>query len=904
MIKNRLVIIDAHALIHRAYHAIPPLSTKSGEVVNAVYGFTMFLLNTLKELDPEYIAVAFDLPGKTKRHEEFSEYKAHRKEKPDDFAPQIKRVEQVVDAFNIPAFSQVGYEADDIIGTISKNAPTDIEVYIVTGDMDELQLVDEKIKVFTMRRGFTDTVVYDEDGVLNKYGFSPDKLVDYKALRGDPSDNIPGVAGVGDKTATDLIKEYGTLEEIYKNLNKIKPTIAKKLDSDKRMAKLSKSLATIKTDLKVNFNLEKCRVTDFNRDNIFNLLKDLGFKSLISRIPNGDKSSKSIKKETIKNANYKLVTTKNELEKIVKRLKKAKRIAIDTETTSKDQIDAELVGVSFSDKEGSGFYIPIKHDERTELNRTETIAKLKEVIEDSAIKKVGHNIKYDYVVLKKEGIIIKNIAFDTMVAAYLENPNLRAQKLSDLAFSELGIQMTQIEDYIGKGKNQKTFNEVKLKEAVNYAAEDADIALRLTNIFEKNLKKLDLLSLANKIEFPLIPILGDMELLGILVDFRKLNNLSKIATKKIENLKNEIYKEAKREFNIASPNQLQVILFEELKIQEKNIDVKDLKKLKNGGYSTAASELEKLRDAHPIIEKIFEFRELTKLKNTYIDVLPKLLKKDGRVHTSYNQAITQTGRLSSSDPNLQNIPTRTSEGRKIKEAFEAKSGNVLLSADYSQIELRVIAHIAKDKNMIKIFKEGRDIHTETASGLYDVSHEEVTKGMRRAAKIVNFGIIYGVSAHGLHQQVGVSREEGQRLIDKYFTLHPNIKKYSDEVIKQAKEIGYVETIFGRRRYLPEINSKNFAVRGAAERMAINMPVQGTAADLMKLAMIDISNGLNSVSKESKILLQVHDELILEIPKNDIKKVSDFVKNKMNNVASLSVPIETDIHWGKTWEKTK
>lgn len=903
MIKNRLVIIDAHALIHRAYHAIPPLTTKEGEVVNAVYGFSMFLLSTLKKLDPEYIAVAFDLPGKTKRHEKFADYKAHRKEKPDDFAPQIKRVEQIVESFSIPAFTHAGYEADDIIGTIAKNVPKEIKTYIVTGDMDELQLVDKNIRVFTMKRGFSDTVIYDIQAVKEKYGFGPENLVDYKALRGDPSDNIPGVAGVGDKTATDLVKEFKTIEKVYKNIEKIKPTVAKKLETDKKMAELSKILATIKTDLKIEFDLEKCRVSDFNKNKVYDLFQELGFKSLISRLPKSEGKEQEERKH-LEKTNYKLVRNKKELSSLISKLGKSKRIAIDTETTSKDQIDAKLVGISFSVKEGEAFYIPVAHEEKTKLEKSYVINELKQIVENENIGKIGHNIKYDYVVLKKEGLEIKNILFDTMIAAYLESPNLRAQKLSDLAFSELGIKMTDIEDYIGKGKNQLTFNNVKLTNALTYAAEDADITLRLAKLLEKSLKKLDLLDLAKKIEFPLISILGDMELIGIKVDKEKLRKLSKETKKEIILLEKQIHKTGEKKFNISSPIQLQEILFNKLKVHEKIKDPRDLRRLKNGGYSTAASELEKLKDVHPIINNVFRYRELSKLKNTYIDALPKLIKKDLRIHTSYNQAITQTGRLSSSNPNLQNIPTRTKEGRKIKSAFIAEKGNVLLSADYSQIELRVIAHIAKDKEMIDVFESGRDIHTETASGLYDVPEKKVTKEMRRAAKIVNFGIIYGVSAHGLHQQVKVTREEGQRLINKYFELHPNIKKYSEKVINQAKELGYVETIFGRRRLLPEIHSKNFAVRGAAERMAINMPVQGTAADLMKLAMIDITKGLSGISKTSKMLLQVHDELILEVPEKEIDKVSKFIKKKMNNVVSLSVPIETSVHWGKTWEKVK
>jgi DNA polymerase-1 len=507
--------------------------------------------------------------------------------------------------------------------------------------------------------------------------------------------------------------------------------------------------------------------------------------------------------------------------------------------------------------------------------------------------------------MKNAGINLGPIVFDTMVAAYLLNPNARAQRLDELAFSEFGLEMVKIEELIGKGKEQITFDCTDCKEACIYACEDADITWRLYEHFKKELAKTDQLELLEKIEVPLIPVLGQMELTGIKLDGKTLEESSKEMGKRIEELRASICKRAGEEFNIGSPAQLTKILFEKLKLAEKLEDARELKKLKSGSYSTNAQELGKLRGADPIIGQIFEYRELTKLKNTYVDVLPKLvLKKTGRIHTSYNQAITQTGRLSSSDPNLQNIPIRTEEGKKIREAFVADNGELLVSADYSQIELRVIAHIAQDEEMIKIFKEGRDIHTETAAKVYKVTQKEVTPAMRRIAKIINFGIIYGVSAHGLKQQTGMSREEGKELIDRYFELHPAVKNYMDKMVAQAHELGYVETIFGRRRYLSEIKSSNFAVRGAAERMAINMPIQGTAADLMKLAMIDVAKELSNLSPKSKMLLQVHDELVLEVPEKEVEAVASFVRDRMDKVVELSVPIETSVHWGPNWGEAK
>lgn len=905
MKKEKLVVIDGHALIHRAYHAIPPLTTNKGEPVNAVYGFAVILLNVIRDLKPKYIAVAFDLPGKTKRHEDYADYKANRATAPDDLKSQINIVRELVGAFNIPVIDMPGYEADDVIGTIVKKTPKEIENYIVTGDLDELQLVDEKTKVYTMKKGFSDVVIYDEEKVKERYQIRPDQFVDYKALRGDPSDNIPGVSGIGEKTATELLVEYGSLQNIYKNTDKIKPSIAKKLEDGESQAHLSHRLAKIETELKIDLDLKKCLFSDFDQNKLLQKFQELGFKSLLSRLPESSNDLGSEKNPGhLKEANYQTVTNISDLKKLAKSLKNEKYFAIDTETTSKDQIEARLVGISFSLKEKEGYYIPLRHSSKDQLELDVALKIIRPVLENKSILKIGHNIKYDYVVLKKEGLTLEGPYFDTMIGAFLIDPNLRAQKLSALAFTEVGIKMTEIEKYIGKGKDQITFDQVPIKESTIYAAEDADIALRLYKIISKKIAQKDLTSLAEKIEFPLIPILGEMELRGISVKKENLKKLSIETNKKVQKIKERIFELAGGEFNISSPAQLQGVLFEKLKIQQKIDDPKDLKKLKNGGFSTAASELEKLKGKHEIIDDIFSYRELTKLLNTYIEVLPKLVKKDGRIHTSYNQAITQTGRLSSSDPNLQNIPTRTEEGKKIKSAFVPNNGNLLLSADYSQIELRVIAHIAEDENMIKIFNSGRDIHTETAAGLYNVTEKKVTNEMRRAAKIVNFGIIYGVSAHGLHQQVGVTREEGQRLIDRYFSLHPQIKEYSKKMIAMAKELGYVETIFGRKRYLPEIRSSNFIIRGAAERMAINMPIQGTAADLMKLAMIDINKDLQRISPESKMLLQVHDELIFEVPKNEIEKVSFFVKERMNNVAKLSVPIETGVHWGESWGELK
>lgn len=906
MAKEKLVIIDAHALIHRAYHAIPPLTTKEGEVVNAVYGFTMILLNVFRDLKPKCVAVAFDLPGKTHRHVAYTEYKANRKVAPSDLVSQFARVREVVEAFNIPIYDKEGYEADDVIGAIAKKIPKDVETIIVTGDMDELQLVDEHTKVYTMRRGFTDTVLYDIPQVIERYdGLTPDLLIEYKALKGDPSDNIPGVAGIGEKTAIQLIKEYKSLENLYENLGSLKPAVAAKLAAQKEIAFLSRELSTIQTDLDVNFDLTKCVLAEYDRKKVFELFQYLEFKSLLAKIPEAQQVEPPLEKIHLKAADYQTVDNQEKLQTLILELRGQKLLAVDTETTSKNPMEAELVGISLSTEAGKAYYLPLGHLKGPNLTLADALERLQPILEDPTVKKIGHNLKYDYIVLKNHGVCLRGLEFDTMIAAYLLNPNARAQKLEELAFTELGIEMVPISEIIGAGKNQTTFDLGEISDCSQYACEDADVSLRLYHKLLPQIQKAELAELLHDIEIPLIPILAEMEMCGVLLDFAKLEETSERFGERLLELEASIWKEAGREFNIASPSQLQEVLFSKLKLDEQIQDKRELKKLKTGGYSTSASELEKLSQLHPIINHISQFRELSKLKNTYLDVLPKLVnKKTGRIHTSYNQAITQTGRLSSSDPNLQNIPIRTEAGRLIRSSFIPKEGFVLLSADYSQIELRVIAHIAGDEDMIKVFREGRDIHTETAAKVFKVTESAVTSDMRRIAKIINFGIIYGVSPHGLKQQAGVTREEGKDLIDRYFELHPKIKTYTQKTIEQAKNLGYVETIFGRRRFLPEILSSNFAVRGAAERMAINMPVQGSAADLMKLAMIDIAGALPQLSPQTQMLLQVHDELVFEVPESEVEKVTEFVKEKMDHVVELTVPIETSIGWGKNWEGSK
>lgn len=909
--RKKLVIFDGHALVHRGYHAIPYLSTKDGTPTNAVYGFTMMMLLALRELKPDYVAVAWDAPGKTFRHDDYKDYKATRKKADQELYDQLPITKEVISAFNIPLLEQSGFEADDIIGTLSKQYEDKVDVVIATGDMDELQLVSDKTTVFTMRKGFSDTFIYDKKAVHDKYGVTPEEFIVYKSLKGDTSDNIPGVSGVGDKTATDLVSKYQTLDNIYNHLDDLKPAVRSKMEAGKDSAYLSEKLSTIKRDMKLDFDLKDAVIHEYDRKKVYDLFHKLEFRTLLSKLPAEkitdeqtelsqdaeQKIATNYNRTHLKSVKYHLITNLAELKELAKKLKSQKLIAFDTETDSVDEVEANLVGASFSFKEGEAYYVPLAHDELTEIGYEEFIDVIGPILTDKSIGKIGHNIKYDYVVMKQFGIDVAPIAFDTMVAAFLINPIGRAQSLSQLAYEELGISMIDIEELIGKkGKSQLTFNKVAIKEAAEYAAEDADITLRLYNKLKAELDKIGTLTkLAEQMEWPLIEVLGDMEYKGVEVDVNFLNKLSEQYSDKINDLQKKIWKIAGEQFNISSPAQLQKILFEKLKI-----DSKGLKKTKTG-ISTAASELEKLRGKHEIVDMMFEYRELTKLTTTYVDALPKLVKPDGRIHTSYNQTIAQTGRLSSTNPNLQNIPTRTETGREIRKAFVAPKGRVFVSADYSQIELRLAAALAKDEPMIKAFKSGADIHTSTASEMFNVKPSEVTKDQRYGAKTINFGVLYGMNPHGLSVATGFDYDKAREFIDRYFSLRKGVADYIASIKKFAHDNNYTETIFGRRRPCPDVRSNNFIIRAAAERAAVNMPLQGTAADMMKIAMINIHKKL---PKGADLILQIHDELIVECNSEDAKKVEKIVKDEMEKVHKFDVPIEVEVHHGTSWGSLK
>jgi DNA polymerase-1 len=904
--KEKFIIVDGNALLHRAFHAIPPLTTKDGLLVNAVYGFVTILMRVLKDLKPTYAAVTFDLKAPTFRHKEYVDYKANRQKQPDELYAQIPLIREIVEAFRFPIFEKSGFEADDLIGTISaileKNHS--VETYIITGDFDTLQLVDDNTYVYTLKKSIADTIIYNTAAVIKKYdGLKPNQLIDFKALRGDPSDNIPGVKGIGEKTAIQLLQEFKTLEQLYKkytSAKNIRPRIKELLQTYQAEAMLSKKLATIVTDVPINFSLENCHLQKLDKDTLVRVFQKLEFRSLLAKLPEleqklnleNTEAEKVIiaaeKKITYKK--YKLIQTESELKKLLAKLMGVKEIAIDTETSSTEALTTKLVGISLSWKIGEAYYIDF-----TALHNTKAFSEFKEFLKGKS-KKIGHNIKFDSTALQTADCHLSNIYFDTMIGAYLLQPGERRLKLDGLAFSEFGHEMIPIESLLGKkGQQQLTMDKLPAGQVFEYACEDADYTFRLYQKLKKELAQNQLTKLFTEIEMPLVEILGYMEKNGIKIDKAYLAKLNTKANTDIALLEKEIFKLADEEFNIASPLQLKKILFEKL-----NISTEGLKKIKTG-ISTAAGQLEKMRGLHPIIDLISDYRELAKLRSTYIEALPKLINPNTqRVHTSFNQTIAATGRLSSSDPNIQNIPIRTPLGKKVRGAFISESGKVLLSADYSQIELRVVAHLSQDKRMIEAFQKKQDIHRATAAFIFNTTFEKVDSDMRRKAKEVNFGVLYGMSAFGLAERTGISRYEAKDFIDRYFQTYRRVKEFTEETIALAKSQGYVETLFGRKRYLPEINSEIALVRNAAQRAAINLPVQGTSADIIKLAMIAIYKKISCTQPDIKMLLQVHDELVFEVPKEKATEAAELIKQEMEAAAKLSVPLIVDVKQGINW----
>ena len=907
-----LLLMDGHAIVHRAWAAIrQPLTIRTtGEEVQGVYGFMNAFLKALSDWHPTHCAIALDPPGPTFRHVQYKEYKAQRPEMPPSLSAQFPRVRQLMEALGVPMHEVEGYEADDALGTLCRQAEAhDLETVILTGDTDTLQLVSPVVRV-ELHSYIQREKVYDQQGVRERYGgLDPDRQPDVKALQGDVSDNIPGVPGIGAKTAIKLIVQFGSLEGLYEHLDEVTPPrIQELLRANRDQAFQGKELTTIVRDMPIQLDLEATRFGGFDRERVLAVLRELEFSSMVGRIPQGSLQGPSAQMampiaQVTSERDYRTVDTPQALEAMVGELRSAGTFAFDTETTGQDPMNCDLVGLSFSSKPGLAYYVPLGHQEGAQLWLGEALETLKPLLEDLKLAKIAQKATYDMTLLRNYGIQVQNVVSDTMVAAQLTGHN--ATHLKQLAFQLLNEEMTPIADLIGRGAKQVTMAEVPIADATAYAAADADMTGRLHTLLKEELGHHGVESLFTEVEMPLVPVLVEMQHTGILVDAPKLREMSGSLVEELHTLEEEIYKEVGKSFNINSPQQLGNILFEELlpPARLKELELPAAKRTKTG-YSTDASVLEGLLEASeviPIIEPILRYRELGKLKSTYLDSLPTLVNpKTGRVHTSYNQVGSATGRLSSSDPNLQNIPIRTDRGREVRRAFLAEPGWQLLAADYSQVELRILAHLSQDPALLEAFHRDEDIHQATAAQVYDVSPQEVTPNMRRVAKVMNFGIIYGLSAHGIAQQTDLDVHQGSAFIESYLGKYPGIREYVETTKRLAKEQGYVETILGRRRYLPEINQSNFHVRQAAERMAINMPVQGAAADIIKIAMVSIHQRMHEQGVQSRMLLQVHDELIFEVPPREMGQMQEMLQEEMPVALQLAVPLKVELEVGPTW----
>lgn len=1024
MKRKKLILIDGHAIIHRAFHAVPEdLSTSAGEPVNATFGFTSMLMKALLEEKPDYIAVTFDRPSPTFRHLEYSQYKAHRPALPDNMKPQFARIREVVESFGIKIYEKDGFEADDVLGTLSvQGRKLGVDTVIYTGDMDTLQLVNDQVTVKVAKRGITEVTDYDESEVKARYGFEPKILPDFKGLVGDKSDNIPGVPGVGEKTASRLLGEYGDLEGILAHLDSLKPKEQKLIGAASEQARQSKYLATIVLDAPVQLDLDTCRMTHVDGDKVMTLFRQLEFRTLIERalalfrelkIPVSDTHSSSLSstpsgtasdltdkadiealgenpryappmgvvpivvpplppgeetvvpqdvleplslqspsveqsasaqvavatkepgpaqlslfevevpheevvhklrlpglpsadsalladREKYKQTNTLIVNSEEALRILIKSLTDAGSFAIDTETTSDEPRHAELVGLSFSMAPGEAYYIPVGHKKTLDGHEPDTqlpcayvLEKLKVVLEDEHVLKYMHNAKYDLAILLRYGIDIKGLAFDSMLGAYLAEPGRRGVGLKDQAFQRLGIMMTPINELIGSGSKMISMSQVPIRKAADYAGADADMTLRLVKPIQEELQQHGLMDMYQRIELPLINVLMQMELYGVALDATFLREFGQTLEDQLHTQEDAIYAAVGHRFNINSTKQLADVLFVELQLPTG-------KKTKTG-YSVNADVIEGLRGRHEVVDYLLEYRQLSKLKSTYIDGLLTLMEPHtGRVHTSFNQTIASSGRLSSSNPNLQNIPVRTELGRQIRRAFIADPSYVLLTADYSQFELRILAHITHEPRLVEAFTNGEDIHTITASTLFHVPVEEVTKDQRRLAKTVVFAVLYGQSAYGLAMVTGMTNAESAEFIKHYHEIFPNVKTYVDSTLQQARTQGYVNTLYGRKRFFPDMHALSHTERQALEREAINMPIQGTNADLIKIAMIRLHHALKEKRMKTRMILQVHDELVFEVPVEELDRAKNLIRSMMEGVEKLDVPIKVEMKMGKNW----
>jgi DNA polymerase-1 len=894
-----LILVDGSSYLYRAFFALPPLTTAKGQPTGAVYGVANMLRRLLKDYQPELMAVVFDAKGKTFRDELFEEYKSHRPPMPDDMRSQIEPLHQLVRAMGLPMLIIDGVEADDVIGTLAKQATEHgLDTVISTGDKDMAQLVDGKV---TLINTMTNTRL-DHSGVEEKFGIPPERIIDYLALVGDTSDNIPGVPKVGPKTAVKWLKEHGSLDEIIANAETIKGKVGESLRDNLEQLKLSRQLATIKCDVSLEQTPEQLKLQAPDTETLRHLYTELEFKTWLRQLDEAEPEA-ATESETTPAAvetDYQTILEQKQLDQWLNRLTQAELFAFDTETTALDYMVAEIVGVSFAVESGEAAYVPLAHDYADapqQLGRDSVLEQLKPLLEDENKKKVGQNLKYDMSVLANHGITLRGVQFDTMLESYVYNSTASRHDMDSLALAYLGHQTIHFEQIAGKGAKQLTFNEITIEQAAPYAAEDADITLRLHEALWPQLQKEPgLKQVFETIEMPLVPILSDIERHGVLIDTGMLAQQSVTLAARMAEIEAQAHKEAGEEFNLGSPKQIQGILYDKLELPV-------LQKTPKGAPSTAEGVLQELALDYELPRLILEYRSMSKLKSTYTDKLPQQVDPDtGRVHTSYHQAVAATGRLSSSDPNLQNIPVRSEEGRRIRQAFIAPPGCKLLAADYSQIELRIMAHLSGDAGLLQAFREDKDIHSATAAEIFNVPLTEVEPNQRRSAKAINFGLIYGMSAFGLAKQLGIGRAAAQEYVDLYFERYPGVKAFMDRMRVQAHDQGYVETLFGRRLYLPDINSRNGQRRQYAERAAINAPMQGTAADIIKRSMIDTYAWLAQSDIEARMIMQVHDELVFEVKREQLAEAEAGIRECMSGAAELDVPLVVDIGVGENWDQ--
>ena len=920
-----LILIDGHALVHRAHHAMrDPLTVQgTGEVVSGVYGFLNMFLRAIEEWKPTHCIVTFDVSAPTFRHEAFKEYKAHRPPTPPELRDQFGRVKQFMEAFNVPVFEMAGFEADDILGTLGAQAEGEhLDTLILTGDSDILQLVSPSVRVL-LDSGRQRANAYDIAKVKERYeGLGPEYVAEIKALEGDKSDNIPGVPRVGRKTAIKLLTEYGSIEGIYEHIDEVKPPgIQKSMRENEELALHCKMLTTIRRDVPVELNTDAARFGGFERSEVLALMRELEFFSIVNRIPSNGMGGAGgeqlgmldMTADERTPAEYIVVDTEAALDAMLSALEASEIVAFDTETTSQTAMLAELVGLSFSNEEGKGWYVPVGHEEGQQLERDYVLERLRPLMESEKVELAAHNANYDMTVLANYGINVERIAFDTMIAAHLCGRTRTSIGLKPLALSLLHEDMTPIEDLIGRGRNQVTMDKVEIAKAADYAAADADMTYRLVDVFEKELEENNLRVTFDTLEMPLVPVLVKMQRDGVAIDTGALAPMSIEMGEQIDAIRQSMYDTVGHEFNLNSPKQLGDVLFNELYLPP-------TRKTPSGGFTTNAAALDGLKEfldsgnaegvdpkAYQVLDMVLEYRQLSKLKSTYVDALPTLVNPNtGRIHTEFKQTGSDTGRLSSTEPNMQNIPVRTELGRRVRSAFVAENAPewTLLGADYSQIELRILAHYSRDEGLMAAFLNGEDIHAATAASVYGVAISDVDSEMRRVAKIMNFGVLYGLSPFGIRQQTGFSAEEGKAFIDTYFTNYPGIRGYIEGIKEQVKMDGYVETLMGRRRRINEVHSSNFHTRAAGERMAVNMPIQGTAADIVKIAMINIQQRMGALGMRSKMILQVHDELIFEVPRDELGHMQAIITELMPTAVppqvGFEVPLEVEMKVGDNW----